>query len=264
MGGSAAIYNTGALATFTMTACTIAGNSSGNGGNGGDAGGLLNVQSGTNGSLRNCIIAVNTNGLGSAGGPGSTLGNPGLAGVAPDLKGAFTTAGHNLFGRIDANASFIIGPGTAGDQFGSLALPINPLLGPLTNRGGLTPTRSLLPDSPALDSGDDALTGLLSGDQRGYARQSGAHVDIGALEVQGVTTNDRPWLTNPVKLGNGAFQFSFTNVPGAEFTVLTTTNLSLPLSNWTAFSIVSEMPPGQFQSTDSASATNRFYLICWP
>ena len=284
MGGSAAIYNTGALATFTVTACTVAGNSSGAGGtggeglnaggpggagtggiggNGGDAGGMLNVQSGTNGSLRNCIIAVNTNGLGGAGGTGVIPGSPGLAGVASDLKGAFTTAGHNLFGRLDANASFLFGPGATADQFGTVALPINPLLGPLTHRGGLTPTRSLLPGSPARDTGDDALTGLLSGDQRGYARQSGVHVDIGAFEVQVVTTSERPWLTNPVKLGNGAFQFSFTNVPGAEFTVLSTTNLSLPLSNWT-FTTLSEIAPGQFRFTDTSGATNRFYLVRWP
>jgi uncharacterized delta-60 repeat protein len=56
-------------------------------------------------------------------------------------------------------------------------------------------------------------------------------------------------LTSPQKLTNG-FRFAFTNNVGALFGVLATTNLSLPLTNWTALGGVIEIAPGQFQFTD--------------
>ncbi|HKW30948.1 MAG TPA: hypothetical protein VJT54_16610 [Verrucomicrobiae bacterium] len=70
-------------------------------------------------------------------------------------------------------------------------------------------------------------------------------------------------LTSPQMLNNGAFQFAFTNITGATFTVLTTTNLSLPSSHWTSLGTVTDNPPGQFQFIDS-QATNsgkRFYRV---
>jgi hypothetical protein len=73
-------------------------------------------------------------------------------------------------------------------------------------------------------------------------------------------------LANPAELLNGAFQFSFTNTPGASFSVLATTNLVLPLSTWTVLGGVAEVSPGQFQFTD-LQATNgqkRFYRIRSP
>lgn len=70
-------------------------------------------------------------------------------------------------------------------------------------------------------------------------------------------------LTNPKVLADGSFQFSFTNAPGAVFNVLATTNLVLPLGNWTVLNGVTEILPGQFQFTDH-QATNyarRFYRL---
>jgi hypothetical protein len=68
------------------------------------------------------------------------------------------------------------------------------------------------------------------------------------------------------QMTNGLFQFAFTNSVGALFGVLTTTNLSLPLTNWTALGGVTEVLPGQFQFADP-QATNggqRFYKIYSP
>jgi autotransporter-associated beta strand protein len=75
-----------------------------------------------------------------------------------------------------------------------------------------------------------------------------------------------PLLTGETPLADGTFQFSFTNTPGAHFTVLSTTNLSLPLSNWMLLSNVVESPAGQFQFTDPQQATNgqRFYCVRSP
>ncbi len=47
-------------------------------------------------------------------------------------------------------------------------------------------------------------------------------------------------LKNPTKLSNGAFQFSFTNTPGALCTVLATGNITLPSSNWTVLGQATE------------------------
>src|ERR1035437_5441271 len=71
---------------------------------------------------------------------------------------------------------------------------------------------------------------------------------------------------NSTALTNGQFHFGFTNNSGALFGVLATTNLSLPLTNWTKLGGVVEISPGQFQFTDP-QATNggqRFYNIFAP
>ena len=73
-------------------------------------------------------------------------------------------------------------------------------------------------------------------------------------------------LTQPTRLTNGTFQFSFTNMPNWPFTVLGTTNVALPFSNWTPLPGLTEAPLGQFQFVD-AQATNiprRFYRVSSP
>src|SRR5207244_2459322 len=137
-----------------------------------------------------------------------------------------------------------------GDLVGTPGAPLDPKLGPLGNNGGPTWTMALLPGSPAIDAGDDALLSApfnLATDQRGLPRKSGAHVDIGAFEFQAASTPLQ--IGTPAKLGNGGFQFGFINTPGASFSVLTVTNVSLPLSNWTLLGTATEIAPGQFQFT---------------
>jgi hypothetical protein len=62
------------------------------------------------------------------------------------------------------------------------------------------------------------------------------------------------------------FQFSVTN-PGrsTNFTVLSTTNLLVPLTDWTVLGTASNVGSGLYQFTDE-SATNhqRFYTIRSP
>jgi hypothetical protein len=86
--------------------------------------------------------------------------------------------------------------------------------------------------------------------------------------------NDLTFATIPIPparlinsaLTNGQFRFSFTNFAGQTFTVLGSTNLALPSSNWTVLGPVTEGSPGQFQFTDPQSATNRqlYYRVRWP
>jgi hypothetical protein len=74
-----------------------------------------------------------------------------------------------------------------------------------------------------------------------------------------------PFALTAQSPSNSAFQLSFTNISGASFSVFTSTNLSLPFSNWTLLSNVPiEASPGQYQFTDSITATNLFYRIRAP
>jgi hypothetical protein len=68
------------------------------------------------------------------------------------------------------------------------------------------------------------------------------------------------------RLPSGAFQMTFTNTPGAEFTVVAATNLASPFSTWSALGFPAEVSLGQYQFIDSA-ATNwplRYYRIRSP
>jgi hypothetical protein len=93
-------------------------------------------------------------------------------------------------------------------------------------------------------------------------------VDAGAVEVQfaPASANNPPMLQNVTRSGgSSSFQFAFTNVVGAEFTALASTNLTLPLSNWTVLGVAAETSPGQYQFTDSAATNNsRYYQIVSP
>jgi hypothetical protein len=63
-----------------------------------------------------------------------------------------------------------------------------------------------LPGSPAIDAGDRTASGLPGTDQRGFARISGAAVDIGACEVQ------QPSL-NPAAVPDGTYGAAYASPP---------------------------------------------------
>jgi len=86
--------------------------------------------------------------------------------------------GYNL---IQVNNAAVVGD-TTGNQIG-----VDPLLGPLADDGGPTPTRPPLPGSPAVDAANPAAPGsggvaCEATDQRGLARPVGPRCDIGAVE----------------------------------------------------------------------------------
>lgn len=199
----------------------------------GRGGGVWN-QSGTVQFL-NTIIASNTS-----------------SGGAADVGGSFASLGHNLIGVTNGSTGF----GATGD-----VLDVDAKLGPLAANGGPTLTCHLLPGSPALDAGDDSLTGT---DQRGQPRPAGLHVDIGAFETQ--PPSGPPQLKGLLRQTNGSFRFTFTNTPGATFTVLATTNVAQPSTNWTPLGPALEGAPGQFQYAEptTTNAAQRFYQVRWP
>jgi fibronectin-binding autotransporter adhesin len=187
------IYNAGML---TITNTTISGNTARN-----DGGGIVNSGTGTM-SLNNITIAHNTadsdtNGSGDGGGlasqPGGAVdfrntllaGNTDSGGQAPECSGTLTSQGHNL---IQSTAGCAIGGDTTGNLIGQDAR-----IGPLLDNGGPTPTHALLPDSPALDAGDNQT--CASTDQRDVTRPQGSVCDIGAYERVAQTENT--WYVAP-------------------------------------------------------------------
>jgi hypothetical protein len=212
--------------TLTVLACTIVGNSAGGGGgiqdlgpdnvtiinstitgNSAGVGGGLEVQGEV--TILNCTIAGNSAtgfdfgghhfaGMGGGIDNGDNFGLVTLINVlvasnsaptAPDIMGKVTagTSFNNLIG--DGSGSTGLSDGVNGNQVGSSAQPIDPLLGALTDNGGPTRTQSLLPGSPAIDAGTDSV-GLTS-DQRGFPRPARTHTDIGAFEYQATPADER-------------------------------------------------------------------------
>ncbi len=57
---------------------------------------------------------------------------------------------------------------------------------------------------------------------------------------------------------SSGFHMSFTNAPGTHFTLLSTTNVSLAVSNWTVVGAFTEVSPGQFQIVDSGGTNHPF------
>jgi hypothetical protein len=112
-------------------------------------------------------------------------------------------------------------------------------LAPLTDNGGATWSHALLPDSPAVDAGDDAIctAAPINGvDQRGDPRPQGPHCDIGAYErpnPQGCT------YPNLVAADEAALRQAFTcvNVAGpGNYTITLAADITysqpmLPLRN---------------------------------
>lgn len=73
-------------------------------------------------------------------------------------------------------------------------------------------------------------------------------------------------LADVQMLNNGSFRFTFTNTPGATLAVLSSTNLSDPLSTWTHLGGAMEVIAGRFEFAD-AQAINfprRFYCLTKP
>ena len=159
MAAAAACTNGQCIGTTTLTNCTVSGNSAVVNG-----GGLDNVVGTVN--IGNTIVAGNT---------ATTSG--------PDALGSVASQGNNLIGETDGSTGWV-----GSDLTGTIAPPLNPLLAPLGNYGGPTQTMALLPGSPAIDAGNNALIPAgVTTDQRGLPRIVNGIVDIGAFESSGFT-----------------------------------------------------------------------------
>jgi sugar lactone lactonase YvrE len=71
-----------------------------------------------------------------------------------------------------------------------------------------------------------------------------------------------PILNGAQMLSGGVLQFAFTNNPSGAFTVLSTTNLALPLSDWMVAGMASNTAPGVFQFTSAPTTNNAQCFYC--
>jgi predicted outer membrane repeat protein len=182
--------------SLSVTNCTFNNNTTTNGG----GGAIANVQQGTL-SVTNCTFSKNTALFGGAidnetdaavSVTNCTLSANSTSGIAVSLGtlNIQNTIIADSTGGADCTSTSPLGVNTHNlikDGSCSPMLSGNPMLGPLQNNGGTTPTMALLPGSPAIDAGDDSVVGAplgLTTDQRGpgFPRKVGAHVDIGAFE----------------------------------------------------------------------------------
>lgn len=199
-------------------------------------------------NLNNSTFSENT-ALISGGGLYKGVGSVSLTNTI--MAGNTAPTNSDIFGIFSSDNSFTNG---------------NPLLAPLGHYGGPTLTMPPLAGSPAIDAGDDSVTNFLTADQRGYPRLSGAHVDIGAVEVQVVSEANAPMLNRPVVQANGGFTFDFTSSPDTDFTVLAATNPAQPATQWSNLGPATQNPPGQYQFTDifAPNYPKRFYRVKSP
>jgi hypothetical protein len=174
------ILNTG---TVNLTSSTISGNTASSSfGGSGVGGGIDNGVYGSGGRVNLTSSTISGNSASNHGGGVSnqdvvnarnTITAKNTAPNGPDVGGALTSYGFNLIGN---NNGSMITP-TTGDQIGTPASPIDPLLGQLVDNGGPTKTQALLSGSPAINAGGPSAPAR---DQRGYVRQNAP--DIGAFE----------------------------------------------------------------------------------
>ena len=180
------IFNSSAvptIGTITSINSTITNNTAdADNNNSGNGGGIFN--GGGTVTISNSIIAGNFD----------TPNNAGLGVKNPDVSGIFIDSGNNLIGDTTGSANF-----TVSTLVGTAANRLNPQLAPLANNGSLTQTHALLPNSPALNAGNNA-NAPVGNDQRGATRIFGGVVDIGAFESQGFSltplSNTTPQSTN--------------------------------------------------------------------
>jgi len=150
---------------------------------------------------------------------------------------AFVTNDPPIGNGTIMNLSYTVPPGVAVGTY-PLALALGP---PSDAPSGLNPeARSIASSDPIASTGANGF------------------ILIGAVTP--------PFLSATLQPATGALQVTFTNASGASFSVLATTNVALPLSNWTVIGGAVQVSSGRYQFTD-ASATNyaqRYYSVRGP
>jgi hypothetical protein len=234
-----AIENDGFRGPLTLNNCTLAHNVSTN-----EGGAIYNFFTTI---LNNCTVVSNqasyAGGIINEGSGTLWLHNSIVAGNTP--------TGSQIEGIIDFPSGINITSG-------------NPMLAPLGDYGGPTHTMPPLPGSPAIDPVGGHINSVFATDQRGLPRLVNGIVDVGAVELQAASVTP-PWITGAEILGDGTFQLSFSNLSGASFQVLASTNIALPTSNWPMIGPATETPPGsglfEFTDPDATNLPHRFYRV---
>ena len=265
-GSGGGMFNTG---TSVATNCTFFNNKviGGSGGNGGYGDYFYGGNGGTGGhangggfySIGSATLVNNTFSHGSATGGTNGLagdgvfsagnnGSPGQArgGNIARGNGTFTLKNTIIATNLSGGSGYgiVVDAGNNICADGSLALGgssfinTDPKLGTFGDNGGATKTLLPLATSPAINAGND--TAILNLDQRGFARPSGSHVDIGSVEVTPPSVAISPLSQTNIVGNNVAFvatatgdatlayqwRFNGTNILGATSSSYTLTSVT--------------------------------------
>jgi hypothetical protein len=138
----------------------------------------------------------------------------------------------------------------------------NPATGTWRTTGSLATARelhtaTLLPNGLVLVAGGADNSGNKFASAELYYSGFGPSPAIPTLAVSSTVT---------ARMVNGLFTLNFTNITGMTFSVLTTTNLALPLASWSVLGVPTELSPGYFQFTDPQLPTDPqcFYRVISP
>jgi hypothetical protein len=85
--------------------------------------------------------------------------------------------------------------------------------------------------------------------------------DLTSVDIVGYKLNFIPPRLKVRLPGDGSCQLNFTNVTGLDFSILTSTNLTLSTTNWTVLGPPTENSLGQYQFTDPAPGATRYYRV---
>jgi hypothetical protein len=208
-GGGFYEFRSGAFSSTTISSSTISGNRADISG-----GGVYAIPQNTGFEVKYSTITNNTADADSVGGglgggirfgaaPATILFHTIVAGNTRTPNGPLTRddiAGTSQviawYSLVGTNGGANVLNNGSTSKIGTGSAPIDPVLGPLVNNGGLALTHALLPGSPAIDMGDpsamaglgstprfdqrdDPFTRIFDGDGAG-----GARIDIGAYERQ--------------------------------------------------------------------------------
>ncbi len=77
-------------------------------------------------------------------------------------------------------------------------------------------------------------------------------------------TTITPTISLSSSFRSGNFQLNFANVSNGLFSVRATTNVALPVAQWTDLGSATEIAPGQYQFTAAPTPPRRFYRVSSP
>ncbi|MFN0053941.1 MAG: beta strand repeat-containing protein [Planctomycetales bacterium] len=242
-GGGIGSFNSGHLKLMhtTVSGNTLTGNTASNT----YGGGLMSLYGTT--SIVNSIIAGNTD----------------SDALRSDLRlvNSPLTMKNSLIGSNRSTllvAAPVGAPDANGNMIGSVASPINPLLGALADNGGPTKTMALLTGSPALNAGSNALSvhpataAALVTDQRGgtFSRKSDGTVDMGAWEAPGLVTLTVAPSAIEEDGGQATVTATLTGISNLDTTVeLAFSGTAIRDTDYTASSATIVIPAGQLSKS---------------
>ena len=247
--------------TFVSNSCTggnggirgTGGTGGGVDGNGGDGSGGAIDNNGVSVDLINATLFGNgcTGGIGNANGNrlgGNLRNSSGLVRLRNTII-ANSSSGTNAVGTITDGGNNISSDLSCNFANAGSLNSTNPRLGPLADNGGPTLTMALLQDSPAIDTGNSAVS--LPTDQRGVVRYG--PTDIGAFEMT------PPTIISTTLLSNGHERLQCSGVIGPSYLIQASTNLV----SWVVLTNLTSVTNRifEFEDNNASSFSIQFYRL---